>query len=263
MRIPIRYGHEFTDHDDAKAPRVVMVNEALVRRYWPKENPVGKHILLGRQPGPSEIVGVLGDVPNLAVGTDPQPEIYVPFAQIPSATQNLIVRTAGDPRSVTAAVRARVLALDRDQPVTGVQSMDELLETGAAQPRFTTYLLGGLSATAFLLSMVGIYGVIAYSVAERTQEMGIRIALGADGRDILRLVLGHGLLLAGAGIAIGLAAAFALTRLMATLLYHVSVTDPVTFIAGPVLFAAVALLASYLPARRAMRVDPVIALRSE
>ena len=263
MRIPIRNGREFTDRDDAKAPRVVLVNEALARRYWPKENPVGKHILVGRMPGPSEIVGLLGDVPNLAVGTDPQPEIYLPFAQIPSATQNLIVRTAGDPRSLTSAVRARVLALDRDQPVTGVQSMDEVLQTGAAQPRFTTYLLGGLSATAFLLSMVGIYGVIAYSVAERTQEMGIRIALGAEGRDILRLVLRHGLVLAGTGIAIGLAAAFALTRLMATLLYHVSVTDPVTFIAGPALFAAVAMLASYLPARRAMRVDPMIALRSE
>ena len=210
-----------------------MVNETLARRYWPNENPVGKHILLGRQPAPSEIVGVLGDVPNLAVGTDPQAEIYVPFAQLPSATQNLIVRTAGDPRGLTAAVRARVLALDRDQPVTGVQSMDEVLEAGAAQPRFTTYLLGGLSATAFLLSMVGIYGVIAYSVAERTQEMGIRIALGADGRDILRLVLGHGLLLAGTGIAIGLAAAFALTRLMSSLLYHVSVTDPVDVYRGP------------------------------
>jgi predicted permease len=263
MRIPIRYGREFTDRDDAQAPRVIVVNETLARRYWPKENPVGKHILLGRQPAPSEIVGVLGDVPNLAVGTDPQAEIYVPFAQVPSATQNLIVRTAGEPRSLTAAVRARVFALDRDQPVTLVQSMDEVLEAGAAQPRFTTYLLGGLSLTAFLLSMVGIYGVIAYSVAERTQEMGIRIALGADKGDILRLVMRHGLVLAGAGIGIGLAAAFALTRLMGSLLYHVSVTDPVTFIAGPVLFTVVALVASYLPARRAMRVDPVIALRSE
>jgi putative ABC transport system permease protein len=263
MRIPLRHGREFTDRDDPNAPRVVMVNEALARRYFPNEDPVGKHILLGRQPAPSEIVGVLGDVPNLAVGTDPQAEIYVPFSQLPSATQNLIVRTTGDPRGLTAAVRARVLALDRDQPVTGVQTMDEVLEAGAAQPRFTTYLLGGLSATAFLLSMVGIYGVIAYSVAERTQEMGIRIALGADDRHILRLVLGHGLLLAGTGIAIGLAAAFALTRLMSSLLYHVSVTDPATFVAGPALFAAVALAASYLPASRAMRVDPVIALRVE
>ena len=263
MRVPVRHGREFTDDDDAQAPRVVMVNEALARRYWPGENPVGKHILLGRQTGPTEIVGVLGDVPNLAVGTDPQTEIYVPFAQVPSATVNLIVRTAGDPRILTAAVRGRVLALDRDQPVTGVQSMDELLEAGAAQPRFTTWLLGGLAATAFLLSMVGIYGVIAYSVAERTQEMGIRIALGADGRDILRLVVGHGLALAGTGIAIGLGAAFALTRLMSALLYRVSTTDPATFIAGPVLFAAVALVASYLPARRAMRTDPAIALRAE
>jgi ABC-type antimicrobial peptide transport system permease subunit len=160
-------------------------------------------------------------------------------------------------------VRARVLALDRDQPVTGIQSMEELLEKGAAQPRFTTYLLGGLAGTALLLAIVGIYGVIAYSVTERTQEMGIRIALGADGRDILRLVMRHGMALAAAGIAIGLAAAQALTRLMATLLYRVSVTDLATFVAGPALFLAIAALASYVPARRAMRVDPVIALRSE
>jgi ABC-type antimicrobial peptide transport system permease subunit len=205
----------------------------------------------------------LGDIPNLAIGTDPQPEMYLPFAQISSATQNLIVRTEGDPRSVISAVRARVLALDRDQPVTGIQSMEEVLRTGAAQPRFTTYLLGGLSVTAFLLAMVGIYGVIAYSVAERTQEMGIRIALGAAGRDILGLVLRHALILAGSGIALGLAGAFVLTRLMSSLLYRVSVTDPLTFIAGPVFFAAVAVLASYLPARRAMRVDPVIALRAD
>jgi len=263
MRVPIRYGREFTERDDAQAPRVAMVNEAVVRRFWPGQNPVGKHILVGRQPGPSEIVGVLGDVPNLAVGKDPQAEIYVPFAQIPFPSQNLIVRTEGDPRSMIGAVRARVLALDRDQPVTRVKSMDEVLEAGAAQPRFTTYLLGGLSATAFLLSMVGIYGVIAYSVAERTQEMGIRIALGADRQDIVRMVLKHGLALAGTGIAIGLAAALVLTRFMSSLLYRVSVTDTATFVAGPALFAAVALAASYLPARRATRVDPVIAMRSE
>ena len=263
MKIPIVGGREFTERDDAKAARVVMVNQALARRYWPNESAVGKRILVGRATAYSEIVGVLGDVPNQAVGTDPQPEFYLAFAQTPSATQNLIVRTQGDPRSVVGAVRSRVLALDRDQPVTGIQSMEEVMEAGAAQPRFTTYLLGGLSATALLLAIVGIYGVIAYSVAERTQEMGIRIALGADGRNILSLVLWHGMTLAGAGIVLGLAAAFALTRLMSTLLYHVSVTDPATFIAGPVVFLAVAMAASYLPARRATRVDPVIALRSE
>ena len=141
--------------------------------------------------------------------------------------------------------------------------MDELLESGAAQPRFTAFLLGTLSATALLLAIVGIYGVIAYSVAERTQEMGIRIALGAERMDILRLVLRQGLLLALSGIAIGLAASLALTRLLGSLLYRVSVTDPVTFAAGATLFAGVALLASYLPARRATRVDPMIALRSQ
>jgi ABC-type antimicrobial peptide transport system permease subunit len=223
---------------------------------------VGKRILVGRATATSEIVGVLGDIPNLTVGADPQPEFFLAFPQTPSATQNLVVRTKGDPKSILPAVRARVLALDRDQPVTGIQSMEDVLETGAAQPRFTTYLLGGLSATALLLAVIGIYGVIAYSVAERTQEMGIRIALGAERGNILRLVMRHGLALAAAGIALGLGAAFALTRLMSTLLYHVSVTDPLTFIAGPVLFLAVAALASYVPARRATRVDPVIALRS-
>ena len=263
MRIPIVGGREFTEHDDAKAPRVVLINQTLARRYWPNESAVGKRILVGRATSTSEIVGVLGDVPNLAVGTDTQPEFYLAFAQTPSATQNLIVRTLGDPKGLVSAVRSRVLALDRDQPVTGIQSMEEVLEKGAAQPRFTTYLLGGLAGTALLLAIVGIYGVIAYSVAERTQEMGIRIALGADGRDILRLVMRHGMALAAVGIAIGLAAALALTRLMATLLYRVSVTDLATFVAGPVLFLAIAALASYVPARRAMRVDPVIALRSE
>jgi predicted permease len=263
MRIPIVQGREFTEHDDAKAPRVVLVNRTLARRYWPGESAVGKKILLGRATASSEIVGVLGDIPNLAVGKDTQPEFYLAFAQTPSATQNLLVRTRNEPKGQVSAVRARVLALDRDQPVTGIQSMEEVLESGAAQPRFTTYLLGGLSVTALLLAIVGIYGVIAYSVAERTPEMGIRIALGAERRDILGLVLRHGIVLAAAGIAIGLAAAFALTRLMSTLLYHVSVTDPATFIAGPVLFLGVAVLASYLPARRATRVDPVIALRTE
>jgi predicted permease len=263
MRIPVIAGREFTEHDDAKAPRVVVVNQSLARRYWPNESAVGKHILLGRATAPSEIVGVLGDVPNLAVGKDPQPEFYVAFAQTPSATQNLIVRTQGDPQGLVSAVRGRVLSLDRDQPVTHIQSMEEVLAKGAAQPRFTTYLLGGLAATALLLAIVGIYGVIAYSVAERTHEMGIRIALGAERQNILRLVMRQGVALAGTGIALGLVAAFALTRMMSTLLYHVSVTDPATFVGGPALFLGVALLASYLPARRATRVDPVVALRSE
>ncbi|MBZ5618615.1 MAG: ABC transporter permease [Acidobacteriia bacterium] len=263
MRIPLVRGREFLAGDDAQAPRVVMVNDTAMRRFWPRENPVGKHILVGRMVQPCEVVGVLGDVRNVNVAADVQPEIYLPFAQLPWPSMHLVVRTAGAPSTFVAAVRSRVLALDRDQPVTSVHTMDEILETAAAQPRFTTSLLGALSGTALLLAIVGIYGVIAYSVSERTQEMGIRIALGAERADILRLVLRQGLLLAAGGIAIGLAVSLALTRLLGSMLYRVSTTDPMTFVCGPLLFALVALAASYLPARRATRVDPMVALRYE
>jgi putative ABC transport system permease protein len=261
MRIPLLTGREFTEHDGEHDPLVAMVNQALVRRYWPRENPVGKHLMLGRLPQPLEVVGVVGDVHNLNLTADPRPEIYLPFAQRPWANMNLVVRTAGDPHAMAGAVRARVLAADHDQPVTAVKSMDEVLEQAAAQSRFTTSLLGALSTLALLLAVVGIYGVIAYSVAERTQEMGIRMALGAERGDILRLVLRQGMILAGGGIALGLGGALALTRLLGSLLYHVSATDPLTFFGGAAAFAAVAALASYLPARRATRVDPLVALR--
>jgi putative ABC transport system permease protein len=256
-------GRAFTAGDDAGRPRVVMVNETAVRRFWPRENPIGKHILVGRAATPSEVVGVMGDVRNVGVAVDVQPEIYLPFAQLPWPSMHLVVRTAGDPRAFVAAVRRRVLALDRDQPMTAIHTMDEVLETAAAQPRFTTSLLGALSGTALLLAIVGIYGVISYSVSERTQEMGIRIALGAERADILRLVLRQGLMVALGGIAIGLAASLALTRLLGSMLYQVSATDPMTFVGGSVLFALVALVASYIPARRATRVDPMVALRYE
>jgi ABC-type antimicrobial peptide transport system permease subunit len=212
-------------------------------------------------PQPIEIVGVLADVRNINLAADTQPEIYLPYAQLPTSSMNLVVRTAGDPHNLVNAIQMQVFEADRDQPVTAVRTMDEILEDGAAQPRFTTSLLGGLSLTALILAIVGIYGVIAYSVAERTQEMGIRLALGAARGDIFRLVLRQGLALASAGIVIGLAGALALTRLMESLLYHVSVTDPLTFGGGALLFTLVALLASYVPARRATKVDPVIALR--
>ncbi|SPF52469.1 conserved membrane hypothetical protein [Candidatus Sulfopaludibacter sp. SbA4] len=261
MRVPLLRGREFTERDDAQAPRVVMVNETTVRRFWPRENPIGKHILLGRQVQPSEVVGVLGDIRNRNLAADVQPEIYVPFAQLPWPTMHLVVRTASDPHALAGAVRTRILSLDRDLPVTNVETLGEVLETAAEEPRFTTFLLGALSGIALLLAIVGIYGVIACSVAERTQEIGIRMALGAERAAILRLVLRQGATLALGGIAIGLAASVALTRLLGSLLYHVSATDPLTFGAGSVLFIVVALLASYVPARRATRVDPLVALR--
>jgi putative ABC transport system permease protein len=263
MAIPLLRGREFTAHDDAGAPPVAMVNETVARRFWPGANPLGKRILLGRMVKPLEVVGVLGDVRNNKLAGDVQPEIYLPFAQLPWASMNLVVRTSGSPAAFAAPVRARVLAVDREQPVTGIQTMGDLLSIAAAEPRSATSLLGALAALALLLAVVGIYGAIAYSVAERTSEMGLRVALGAARADILEMVLRQGLLLAVAGIAIGLAASLALTQLLSGLLYRVSVRDPLAFSAGAILFASVAALASYIPARRATRVDPMTALRYE
>lgn len=263
MRVPLLGGREFSERDDAQAPKVVMVNQTLARRFWLRENPIGKHILLGRATTPAEVIGVLGDVRNASLAADVSPEIYLPFPQLPWASMNLVVRTVGDPHALVSAVRGRVLAIDRDQPVTAVATMEEMMEQAAAQPRFTAWLLSALAAIALLLAVVGIYGAIAYSVAERTQEMGVRMALGAGRTDILRVVLRQGLLLALSGTAVGLAASLGLTRLLQSQLYRVSATDPSIFAGCAVVFAAVAALASYLPARRAMRVDPMAALRWE
>ncbi len=263
LRLPVLRGRPFNGRDGATAARVALVNESVVRRFWPRQNPIGKRIWLGRQTDPVEVVGVLGDVRNIGLAKDTQPEIYLPFAQLPWAFMNLIVRTEGDPHRFATAIRGSVLATDRDQPVTQVRTMEEVLDDAAAQPRFTTVLLGALSGTALLLALVGIYGVIAYSVAERTGEMGVRIALGAQRADILRLVLRQGLGVVLSGIAVGLAVSLALTRLLASQLYHISPTDPPSFFGSAALFVVVAALASYVPARRAMRVDPILALRGE
>ena len=263
MRVPLLQGREFTDHDGEHDPFVLMVNQSLVRRYWPNDNPIGKRIWVGRVADPMRVVGVVGDLRNVNLAADPQPEIYMPFAQRPWASMNLIVRVQGDPHLFIPAIRREVLAIDRDQPITSVKTMEEVLETAVARPRFTTLLLAALAATAVLLALAGIYGVIAYSTAQRTQEVGIRVALGASPENILRLILLQGLALAATGVAAGIAAALLLTRLLASLLYHVTATDPFTFVAGTLLFLSVALTASFFPARRAMRVDPAVALRCE
>jgi predicted permease len=262
MRIPVKLGRSFMEADNAQAPKVIIVNEALARRYWPGQSPVGKHILIGRQPAPAEIVGLAADVKNSGLATDPQPQIYLPFPQLAWGNMNLVVRTAADPHAMISSVRGQIAALDPDQPVTAVQTVDEIMDGSRAQPRFMMFLLGAFSFIALVLATTGIYGLLAYSVAQRRQELGIRLALGADKSDIFRVVVGQGLTLTLIGTAIGLIAALALTSLMSSLLYATGARDLTTFVLAPLIFVVIALAASYLPARNATGVHPTEALRN-
>ena len=260
MHIPLQSGRAFTDADNAQAPRVLIVNQTFARRFWPNENPVGKHVVLGRGVA-TEVVGVAADVRNQGLAQDPQPQVYIPYPQLPWPNMNLFVRTTTEPHAMVSALRAQLAAVDPDQPATKIQTVDELMDGARAQPRFTMFLLGTFSVTALILAVIGLYGVLAYSVAQRRQELGIRMALGAERSDIVRLVVRQGMTLAVVGIGIGLVAALLLTKVMSSLLYHTAARDVVTFVAAPLVFLAVALAASYLPARKATNVDPTEALR--
>ncbi len=252
----------FDDHDQADTPPVVIVNQHLVQKYWPGENPIGKHVVIGNLPKPFEVVGVAVDVKNQGLAQPAGGEVYVPYPQLASPQLYLSVRTSLDPHSLASAMRAAAESADPDQPVSDIHTMEERLEQASASPRFTTLLIGIFSGVAFVLAAVGIYGVIAYSVAQRTAELGVRIALGAAKGDILRLVVGNGVMLTLIGIVIGLAGSIALTRLITQMLYDTSATDPLAFGASALLFLAIAVLASYVPARRATRIDPADALRA-
>jgi putative ABC transport system permease protein len=261
MRVPLHSGRQFTDADNAQAPKVVIANETFARQFWPNENPVGKQVIVGREPTPAEIVGVAADIKNKGLEQDTQPQLYLPFPQLPWGEMNVLVRTAVPPRSMISSIRAQIASVDPDQPVMHIQTVDELMDNSRSQPRFTMLLLGGFSGAALALAVVGIYGVLSYSVAQRKQEFGIRLALGAERDDILHLVVRHGFLLAVTGITIGLIASLALTRLMASLLYKVGTHDVTTFALTSVVLLAIALVASYIPARRATKVNPIEALR--
>jgi putative ABC transport system permease protein len=266
MQIPLKKGREFDERDVRGAQNVIIINETMAHRYFPNDDPIGKRITQDDVDFAPDswvtIVGIVGDTKPKTLDGEPVAEYYMPFAQQPEPSMSLMVRTSGDP-GVAAAIRSEVLALDKDQPVYSAKTLDSLLSESVAKPRFRTILLGIFATLALLLSGVGIYGVMSYAVTRSTREIGIRLALGAQVRDVLKLVLRNGMKLALIGVGIGLAGAFAVTRLMSKLLFGVTATDAVTFGSVSVVLLAVAFLACYIPARRATKVDPLVALRYE
>jgi len=267
MNIPLLAGRLVTEQDVTNNTHSVVINEAMAKRFWPGEDPIGKHIstatATGQQMQWQTIVGIVGNVRHLGLDTEPRPELYYHSNTSPPFGPVLVIRSKGDPKALISLARAKVRELDGDVPVSNVNTMDQLVAQSVAQRRFGMFLLTGFAALALLLAAIGIYGVISYSVAQRTQEIGVRMALGARTADVLKLVMTNGLKLAAMGLAIGLVGAFLLTRLMARLLFHVGPTDAVTFASVSVGLLVVAFLACYLPARRATKVDPLVALRYE
>jgi putative ABC transport system permease protein len=268
LRIPLLKGAEFTENYRKDLPGRIIINDTMAHRFWPDEDPIGQRISIGmsiddNDPTTWQIVGVVGDVRHASLDVEPMPEMFVPHSQQSWAFLTLVIRSSSDPTALAGHVRDQILSLDKDQPLSSVRSMESRVSESVAQPRFYLLLLAIFAALALVLAAVGIYGVLSYSVTQRMHEIGICMALGARPVDVIKLVVGQGMALALTGVAVGLIGAFALTRLMSSLLFGVSATDPVTFVALALLLMAVALLASYIPARRATKVDPMVALRYE
>jgi putative ABC transport system permease protein len=269
MGVSLLRGRLFTEFDKTGAPPVVLINETMARRHFRDEDPVGRKIVVrGRQrgqaaPTPVEIIGVVGDVRHESLDKEPRPEYFQPHAQAPNGSIIFAVRTNVDPMSLLPTLKARIWEVNATQPIYAVSVMADAIDASLKSRRFSLWLLCAFASLALALAMVGIYGVMSYATTQRTHEIGVRMALGAAANDILKLVLRQGMRLTIIGVGIGLASSFALTRLMSRLLYGVSATDPLTFVAAPLLLAGIALLACYVPARRATKVDPMIALRRE
>jgi putative ABC transport system permease protein len=266
MEIALLKGRPFDKQDVRTAQKVIIINETLARRDFPGEDPIGKRITTKANPKEEDwatVVGIVKDTKPRALDGDPVAEMYVPFAQRPASSMAFVIRTTGKPEGIIGAVRETAQSLDKVQPVYGVRTLESVMSEAVAKPSFRTFLMGVFALVALTLAMVGIYGVMSYSIAQRTHEIGIRMALGARHSNVLTLVIGHGMALALVGVGIGLVASFALTRVLAQFLFGIKPTDPITFIGVALLLACVALLACYIPARRATKIDPLAALRYE
>ncbi|HXI32061.1 MAG TPA: ABC transporter permease [Vicinamibacterales bacterium] len=263
LHIPLLKGRVFTEREMREKSNVVIVNETTVRRYFAGQDPIGRRVVINMtDPNvPTEIIGVVGDTKSVDVRSNTEPTAYWPHPQLPYSAMTITARTGGDPQSYASSIEREIHALDPDQPVADVRTMDQWVARTLSQARFNSLLLAAFALLALLLAAIGIYGVMSYAVSQRTSEIGIRLAMGAETRDILTMIVGDAMRLAGAGLAIGVALAIALSRTLTTLLFQVTGTDPLTFASVVGVLAAVALLASYVPARRASRIPPVEALR--
>jgi len=262
MGIPIRQGRDFSEHDTTDGAPVIIINETFARKHFANENPIGQIVDAGQK---RVVVGVVGDVKPRGLDVETKPQLYLPYAQKPTIAPffTFTIRTETEPLSVAAAVQKQIASLDKDLPVANIRTMDQIVSTSLEQRRLTMGLFIGFAAIALLLAAIGVYGVVSYSVTQRTHELGIRVALGASWSDVLRLILKQGIALATIGVVVGIAAALALTRLMSSLLFQVGTTDLLTFVSVAGTLVVVVLLACYVPARRATKVDPLEALRSE
>jgi putative ABC transport system permease protein len=266
MEIPLLAGRLFNQYDVAASPRVSLISEAMARIYFPNQNPLGKQIVFGFPPdigAAREIVGVVGDVRDVALGQDPGAMMYVPYAQAPFGGAHVVVRSTLSAATVASTIRRDVQQIDRDLPVTDVAMMKDTIDGTVAQPKFRTFLLGLFAAMALVLAATGIFGVISYSVSRRSNEIGIRVALGASRHTILRMVFGETLVMTCAGLVLGLPSALAASHLLGHMLFNVSANDSATLATVAFTLALIAAIAGYIPARRATRVDPIVALRHE
>ena len=264
MRIPLLAGRWLDDHDTAKSPGTLLVNQAFAKRYFPRQDVLGKHLeVMGDSQPDREIVGIVGNISHSALSDPQQPEMYVAYAQYAPPTMTLVVRAIADPGTLAAALDESVRAIDKDETLSTIRPLDDIVASSVSQPRFSSLLLCLFAGMAVTLAAIGIYGVMAYSVSQRTNEIGVRMALGAKQSDVLKMVVWQGMKLAASGVFLGIAGALLFGRFLGSMLYGVKPGDPLTFVVASIGLFGVALLANYIPARRAMRIDPMVALRYE